>query len=44
MNQRPDQLDIQIEQHRRWVRKQTNLARRKLGLPPRDYQKEGETP
>lgn len=34
---RPDQLDVQIAMEMSAIRREVNLARRRLGLPPRDY-------
>jgi hypothetical protein len=37
---RPDQLDMQIAMEVIAIRKQVNEARRRLGIPARDYQDE----
>lgn len=37
MERKPDQLDVQLEQERRRIRRLTNEARDRLGIPRREY-------
>lgn len=34
---RPDQLDVQVAMATSFIRRDTNEARHRLGLPPKDY-------